>query len=291
VKPVAFDYHLPGSIDEALNLYTKCEDGRFLAGGQSLVPMMSLRLAAPSDIIDLNKIKELSGVYSSDDYIHIGAMTRQDQMGSDELLCEHVPIMNAVIDSVGHPGTRTRGTIGGSLCHADPAAELPALFLALDAQLVVAQAGGTTRTIAIESFFTGHFETALHSDELLTEIQIPITPKRHMGFHEITARSSDFAMAGAIASATLAASGTLDAVRVVTFGLGDRPVRLRDVEIAVANAQGDPTALRSAAQLTKDLVLPRDEIHLSANYRTRLAVAVVQRALEGALAVESGFIR
>lgn len=217
-------------------------------------------------------------------------MTRQDQVGSDELLCEHVPIMGTVIDSVGHPGTRTRGTIGGSLCHADPAAELPALFLALDAQLVVAQAGGTTRTIAIESFFTGHFETALHSDELLTEIQIPITPQRHMGFHEITARSSDFAMAGAIASATLATSGSLDTVRVVTFGLGDRPVRLRDVEIAVANTQGNPAALRSAAQLTKDLVLPRDEIHLSANYRTRLAVAVVQRALEDALAVESGFI-
>ena len=128
MKPAAFNYHQPQSVDEALAIYAACEDARFLAGGQSLVPMMSLRLATPTDLIDLNKIEQLSGISSSDGYIRIGAMTRQEELGVNGPLCTQVPVMRAIIDSVGHPGTRTRGTIGGSLCHADPAAELPGLM-------------------------------------------------------------------------------------------------------------------------------------------------------------------
>ena len=283
MKPAAFDYHRPNSVDEALAIYATCEDARFLAGGQSLVPMMSLRLATPTDLIDLNKIEQLSGISSSDGYIHIGAMTRQEELAANEPLCTQVPVMKAVIESVGHPGTRTRGTIGGSLCHADPAAELPALLLTLDAELLIAQPEGKTRCIPVEDFFRGHFETALQPDEILIEIRIPIASRRQMGFNEITARSSDFAMAGAMASTHLDDDGTFSSVRVVTFALRDRPQRLREVESAVTDAQGDLAAIRLAAQLTERLISPREEIHLSTAYRRRLAVTVVRRALESAV--------
>ncbi len=262
------------------------EDARFIAGGQSLVPMMSLRLAAPSDLIDLNTVEELAGISHSATDIRIGAMTRQEDLASDAALCAQVPVMKAVVDSVGHPGTRTRGTIGGSLCHADPSAELPALLLALDAEVFVASAGGATRQVAIEDFFGGYFETTIGPDEVLTEIRIPVAAQRRMGFHEITLRSADFAVAGAIASAHLDADGSIGWVRVVTFALGDRPQRLREVEAAVVQALGDPAAIRSAAQLTEQLVSPPDEAHLSATYRRQLGVTVVRRALEGALSTE-----
>lgn len=261
------------------------EDARFLAGGQSLVPMMSLRLARPSDLIDLNTIEQLAGISHSPGETRIGAMTRQEDLGADALLCEQVPAMRAIVDSVGHPGTRTRGTIGGSLCHADPSAELPALLLALDADLVIASSGGNTRTVAVEDFFDGYFETTLGSDELLTEIRIPHVSGRHMGFDEVTVRSADFAAAGSIVSAHLEADGTVCSLRVAAFALGDRPYRLREVEAAVVDAQGDPQAIRAAAQLTERLVSPLGEAHLSESYQRKLGVTVVRRALAAALQV------
>jgi carbon-monoxide dehydrogenase medium subunit len=245
--------------------------------------MMSLRLAAPSDLIDLNKVDQLSGISHSATHIRIGAMTRQEDLAADQSLCAQVPAMSDVVASIGHPGTRTRGTIGGSLCHADPSAELPALLLAADADVLLASAGGETRRVAVVDFFGGYFETTIRPDELLTEIQIPLASRRRMGFHEVTLRSSDFAAAGAIASAHLAADGALGSIRVVTFALGDRPQRLHEVETAVMHAQGDPGAIRSAARLTEHLISPPDEPHLSTTYRRQLGVAVVRRALEGAL--------
>ena len=259
------------------------EDARFIAGGQSLVPMMSLRLVAPSDLIDLNTVDQLSGISHSATHIRIGAMTRQEDLVANELLCAQVPAMRAVVESVGHPGTRTRGTIGGSLCHADPSAELPALLLAVDAEVLVVSSGGESRRVGVENFFGGFFETTIEPDEILTEIQIPLASRRRMGFHEITLRSSDFAVAGAIASAPLDADGAPDSIRVVTFALGDRPQGLHEVETAIVDAQGDPGAIRAAAQLTEHLISPLGEPHLSETYRRQLGVTVVRRALEGAL--------
>ncbi len=283
VKPAAFNYHRPSTVDEALAMFAAGEDARFIAGGQSLVPMMSLRLAAPSDLIDLNTVDQLSGITHSATHIRIGAMTRQEDLADDESLCAQVPAMKAIVDSVGHPGTRTRGTIGGSLCHADPSAELPALLLALDAEVVLASSGGRTRRLAVEDFFGGHFETTIRPDEVLTEIHLPHATRRRMGFNEVALRSADFAIAGAIASATLAADGALESIRVATFALGDRPQRLREVEAAIVEAQGDPSVIDSAARMTAQLVSPPDEPHLSANYRRQLGVTVVRRALEDAL--------
>ncbi len=258
------------------------EDARFLAGGQSLVPMMSLRLAAPSDLIDLNTVEELAGISHSASHVRIGAMTRQVDLVNDEALRRQIPALNAIVDSVGHPGTRTRGTIGGSLCHADPSAELPALLLAVDAEVVIASSDGQTRTVPVRDFFGGYFETTIGPNEVLTEIRVPVASRR-MGFHEVTLRSDEFAIAGAIASAHLDTSGTLDSLRVVAFALSDRPQRLPEVETSVMNAAGHPDSLRAAAQLTEQLVSPTDEPHLSANYRRQLSVVVVRRALEGAL--------
>lgn len=288
VKPAAFKYHRPGSVDEALAMHAAGENARFIAGGQSLVPMMSLRLAAPTDLIDLNTVEGLAGISQGANHIRIGAMTRQEDLADDEALCAQVPVMKAVVASVGHPGTRTRGTIGGSLCHADPAAELPALLLALDADVLVASASGVTRRIAVEDFFGGYFETTIGTDELLTELRIPVASRPRMGFHEVALRSADFAAAGAVVSAHLddGDDAALDSIRVVAFALGDRPQRLHEVESAIMNTQGDPGAIQSAAQLTEQLVAPPDEPHLSATYRRQLGVAVVRRALEGALGAD-----
>ncbi len=264
-------------------MHAVCEDARFIAGGQSLVPMMSLRLAAPSDLIDLNTVPELAGISHSTTRIRIGAMTRQEDLAADVALCAQVPAMSVVVDSVGHPGTRTRGTIGGSLCHADPSAELPALLLALDAEVLIASPGRVTRSLGIEDFFGGYFETTIGPDEMLIEISIPVAARRRMGFHEVALRSADFAAAGAVVSAEADADGTLAAIRIATFALGDRPQRLPEVEAAVLNADGDPEAIRAAAQLTEHLISPPEEPHLSVAYRRRLGVTVVRRALEGAL--------
>lgn len=284
MKPAAFNYHRPGSIDEALAMHAAAgEDARFIAGGQSLVPMMSLRLAAPSDLIDLNTVDQLSGVSHGATHIRIGAMTRQEDLARDESLCAQVPVMKAVVEAVGHPGTRTRGTLGGSLCHADPSAELPALMLAVDADVLVASPGGESRRVTIDNLFGGYFETTIEPHELLTEIRIPLVGQRRMGFHEVALRSADFAIAGAVVGAHLDADGALDSIRVVTFALGDRPQRLREVEAAVADAQGDLGAIRSAAQLTEQLVTPIGESHLSAAYQRQLGVTVVRRALEAAI--------
>lgn len=259
------------------------DDARFIAGGQSLVPMMALRLATPSDLIDLNTVDELSGISHTATHIRIGAMTRQEDLAADKSLCAQVPALSAVVDSVGHPGTRTRGTIGGSLCHADPSAELPALLLAVNADVLVASSGGETRRVAVEDFFGGYFETTIKPNEILTEIQIPLAPLRRMGFDEVTLRSSDFAVAGAIASARLDADGAFASIHVVTFALGDRPQRLREVETAIEDAHGGLGAILSAAQLTEHLISPLDELHLSVAYRRQLGIKVVRRALEGAL--------
>ena len=288
MKPAAFNYHRPASVDEALALRAAAGEGaRFIAGGQSLVPMMALRLAAPSDLIDLNTVDQLAGISHSATHIRIGAMTRQEDLVADDALGTQVPVLGAVVASVGHPGTRTRGTLGGSLCHADPAAELPALMLALDAELVVAAVGGATRQVGVDGFVAGYYETTLAPDEILTEIRIPVAADRRMGFHEVSVRSADFADAGAMVSAHVDDAGALTSLRVVAFALGDRPRRLEAVEAAVVQAWGglDPIgpALRTAAELTEQLVAPADEAHLAAAYRRQLGVTVVRRALEQAL--------
>lgn len=259
------------------------DDARFIAGGQSLVPMMSLRLAAPTDLIDLNPVEQLFGIDHSPTDIRIGAMTRQEDLAADERLATQVSVLRRVVDSVGHPGTRTRGTVGGSLCHADPAAELPALMLALDAEVTVASPGGATRRLAVGDLFAGHFETTLGPDEILTEIRIPRAPRRHMGFHEVAMRSADFAVAGAVASVLRDDDGAIASMRVVAFALGDRPQRLRAVEAAIERDGGDRTSIRTAAGLAEQLLSPPEEPHLSATYRRRLGVTVVRRALEAAL--------
>ena len=278
VKPAAFRYHRPSTVDEALAMHAAGDDARFIAGGQSLVPMMSLRLAAPSDLIDLNTVVELSGISHTDTAIRIGAMTRQAELAADEALCAQVPAMRAIVESVGHPGTRSRGTIGGSLCHADPSAELPALLLTLDAEVVVASSGGSTRTAPVSDFFGGYFETTIGPNEVLTEIRLPVASRR-MGFDEVTLRSNEFAIAGAMASVHLDTGGRHESLRVVVFALGDRPQRLPEVEAAVLAGQN----VEAAARLAHNLVSPADEPHLSSGYRRQLGVVVVRRALEQAL--------
>ena len=199
MKPAPFDYHVPHSVEEAIDLLARLgPDARPLAGGQSLVPMLALRLARPSALIDLNRIASLSGIALHDGSLRLGAMTRQASVLRSHDVAANAGLLVQALGHVGHPPTRARGTVGGSLSHADPAAELPAAMVALDAVFVLQSAQGE-RTVEASSFFHGMFETAIGPGELLTEIRVPVAAGRASGFVEVAHRKGDFAILSAAA--------------------------------------------------------------------------------------------
>lgn len=228
MKPPDFHYLAPRSLEEAMSgLAEHGEDAQVLAGGQSLVPMMNLRLAAPSALVDLNYLGELSGVERTDDHLVVGSMTRHHDVAMNALLREHVPVLAHAASLIGYPAIRNRGTIGGSLCHADPVAEMPCVALMLDAELQVAGPAGQ-RTIPAAEFFDGYFSTALAPAEILTAV------KFHNGFDrwsfkEFARKTGDFAVAAAAATASIKDS-TIQRLRVGLAGVSDRPVRANQLE-------------------------------------------------------------
>jgi CO/xanthine dehydrogenase FAD-binding subunit len=285
VKPPSFRYLAPQSVDETLGLLEKHgDDAKLLAGGQSLVPMMNLRLAQPAVLIDLNRLADLGGVQAWDGGLSIGALARQSALERADLVRERLPILAETARLVGHPAIRHRGTVGGSIAHADPAAELPAAMLALEASFVARSASGE-RTIPAAEFFAGYFSTALEPNELLTEIRVPGLPAgTGAAFLELSRRSGDFAVCGALALVTLSSTGTCDRVRLALCGVGPGPVRPRAVEDALQGQQPTAEALAAAAQQASSEVDPPSDIHGSAAYRRKMAVVMTRRAL--ALAAE-----
>jgi carbon-monoxide dehydrogenase medium subunit len=266
VKPARFDYVAAASSDEAL---AALEDGeaKVLAGGQSLVPMLNMRLARPSTLVDVNRVPDLDRV-ELDGSVRIGALARQaDVLASPA--AGAVPVLVAALRHIGHPATRSRGTIGGSLAHADPAAELPAVLLALDGE-VVARSRRGERTIGADALFTGPFATALQPDELLSEVVLPRQGLRPFGFAELTRRHGDFALAGAIV--------LLHPARLVLFGLGGTPERARKAERALDEGA---SADEVADVATRDLG-PVDDVHADGAYRRRVAAVLLRRAVEEA---------
>ena len=266
MKPAPFDYIAAASSDEALAALADGE-AKVLAGGQSLVPMLNMRLARPSTLVDVNRVPDLDRV-EVDGSVRIGALARQ----ADVLLspvAAAVPVLAAALWHVGHPATRSRGTIGGSLAHADPAAELPAVLLALDGE-VVARSRRGERTIGAEALFTGPFATDLRPDELLTDIVLPRQDSRPFGFTELARRHGDFALAGAIV--------LLRPARLVLFGLGGTPQRAPEAERALDDGE---SAAEVAEIATRDLS-PVDDVHADSAYRRRVAAVLVRRATEEA---------
>lgn len=285
MKPSSFEYLAPRTVEQAVgHLVEFGDDAKVLAGGQSLVPLMNLRLAAPGVLIDANRVDGLSAIDALDGGLSIGALTRQGALERSELARERVPLLAEALHYVGHPTIRHRGTIGGSLAHADPAAELPAAMLALDATLVARGPGGD-RQIGAEEFFTGFLTTALAADELLTEVRVPGVPAgTGAAFVELSRRYGDFAICGAAVLVTLDAEGRCTRARVALCGVGPGPVRARAVEAAVEGERTDAKVLQEAAQRVVDSIDPPADIHGSVAYRRKMAVVMTRRAL--ALAAE-----
>ena len=279
MKPVPFEYHRPASLAETFDLLDRYgDDGRLLAGGQSLVPALNLRLAAPRAVIDINRIPDLDAIRVTADGLLIGALARQEALERSPLVREHAPLIAAALPHVGHSAIRARGTFGGSLALADPAAELPACVVALGATIRVGRRGGT-RDIAADDFFRGIYTTALGPGEIVTEILVPRPAAGwRWGFDELARRHGDFALAGVAAGARVE-SGVVAETRLVFFGVGTRPVRARRAEAALAGRRADAEALAAAGRALDGDLDPPGDVHGSPALRRHLARVLLARVV------------
>jgi aerobic carbon-monoxide dehydrogenase medium subunit len=283
VKPPPFAYFAPGSLEEATSLLAEHgDDAKVIAGGQSLIPLLSLRLARPSVLVDLNGIDELTGVDTGGDATTIGAMTRHRAVERSDVVARNLPLMAAAAPFIGHAAIRSRGTVGGSLSHADPAAELPAVALALDAVFTARSATGE-REIVADDFFAGYFTTTLEPDEVLSSIRFPNAPSgTGVSVQEMARRHGDFAMVAVAAAVTMAGDAIGDA-RLALINVADRPVRALDAEAALrGSSPTDDTIVAAADAATRDLS-PVSDLHASAAYRRTVAAVLVRRALTEAV--------
>lgn len=282
MKPAPFKYAAPQTVDEALDLLAEYDhDGKVLAGGQSLVPLLNMRLARPSVLIDLNRVAGLDYIREDGGTVAIGAMTRQRTIERSPVVREKLPLLWEAIRYVGHPQIRNRGTIGGSLAHADPSAELPAVALAVDATLVTRSAGGG-RTLSADGFFVSYLATALEPDELLTEIRLPVHGHKRTAFLEVARRHGDFALAG-VAAILGMTEGTCTDVRLVFTGVGAIPTRVSEAEQALTGRRPDARALSDVSRVVSERLDPDSDIHASADYRRRVGGALAARAVAAAV--------
>jgi carbon-monoxide dehydrogenase medium subunit len=284
VKPVRFAYADPRSVDEALALLAEHgDDAKLLAGGQSLVPLLNLRLVRPAVIIDLNRVDGLDGLTLDGDLLRVGAMTRQRRLEKDAGVRARLPLLVEALGFVGHPPIRNRGTIGGSLAHADPAAELPALLVGLGGE-VVARGRGGERVIDGAAFFRDLMTTALRPDEILTEVRLRLpSPAAGWAFLEIARRHGDFALAGVAVVVEPGPDRTVREARISLFGVGPTPVRARAAERELAGQAPTAERLRRAAEIVSETLRPDADLHATAEYRRQVGGVLTRRAL--ALAV------
>lgn len=284
MKPARFAYQAPASLEEALALLAGADDARVLAGGQSLIPMMNFRIVAPAVLIDLGRIAALSYIREEGGVIRIGAMTRQRQLEFSPLVAAKLPLLLKALRFVGHLPTRSRGTIGGSISHADPAAEIPMVVQALGGEVVAQRAGGE-RVIAVADLFSAALTTTLAPDEILTEVRLPaMLPGTGVAVEEFARRHGDFAIGAIAATVRRQASGGI-AVRLAAAGLTATSLRLRSAEAALEAAGLSAAAIEAAAQqIGRDLVEPLSDQNGSADYRRHIAGVLARRALTEAAA-------
>ena len=284
MKPAPFEYVAPESLPVALEaLKHHGSDAKILAGGQSLMPLLNLRLLKPSVIIDLNQIDELSYIVELPAGLSIGAMTRQSKIEDSELIRRRCPLISEATKHIGHVAIRHRGTVGGSLVHADPSAELPAVALALDANFQVVGTRGI-RTIPAQQFFLDYLTTAIGPDEILKEITFPaMQPNAGYAVLEVARRHGDFALAGVVTVLNLDAGGKIADVRIALFGVALTAVRALKTEEALKDHKPDLNIFREAVALLDEAMEPLSDIHASAEYRRQVAASLTVRALEKAL--------
>jgi CO/xanthine dehydrogenase FAD-binding subunit len=281
MKPAPFAYAAPGSLAEALTLAGEHgAEGKVLAGGQSLVPLLAMRLARPAVLIDLNRVRQLDYIRDGAE-IHIGAMTRQRTAELSRVIQRRLPLLAEALGYVGHPQIRNRGTIGGTLAHADPSAELPAVLSVLDGRVVLRSRRGT-RTLGSGEFFLSYLTTALEPDELLVEVRLPAQERMGSAFVEVARRHGDYALVG-VAAVVEVNEGRIARARLAFTGVGAAPVRIGELEQALVERTPDDDAVIEAGRIASARLDPESDIHASAEYRREVAGVLTERALRLAL--------
>jgi carbon-monoxide dehydrogenase medium subunit len=277
-----FEYQAPATVAEAIALLAEHQDeATLLAGGQSLIPLLALRLAHPAVLIDINGLDDLSGVSVTDGRVTIGALTREYMAEESETVAETVPLLAAALPLIGHEAIRSRGTLGGSLAHADPAAELPAVARALDAEFVVRSESGE-RVIPAAEWFEGYLTTSRRPEEILVEVRFPVAEAgTGAAFQEVARRHGDFAIVGLAASLTLT-DGTITDARLAFSGVADVPVRAVEAESLLIDQQPSAELFAEAARRAAEPLDPPADLHGSSDYRKKVAAVLVRRGLQAA---------
>ena len=285
MKPPKFDYHAPASLDEAVGLLQRYGgDAKILAGGQSLMPLLNFRLSRPAALVDLNRIASLAYIREENGQVRLGAMTRQRTIEFSPVIARRLPLLSEATKWVGHLPIRTRGTIGGSIAHADPSAEYPAVLTALEGE-VVARGPKGERVVKAKDLFLTYLTTSLESDEVLAEIRLPVMPMgAGFALEEFARRHGDFAIV-AIAALVVRDAARCKQARLATAGAGPVPVRLRAAEEILERDGVTEAAIDAAARRAAELVSPDSDIHASADYRRHLTMVLTRRALKRALKV------
>lgn len=288
MKPAPFKYLAPTTVAEVLQHLTQYgQDAKILAGGQSLIPAMNFRLAQPAVLIDMNKVQELFYIRPGKSALHIGTMTRKREAELSKVVAERAPLVHDAIPYIGHPQIRNRGTMGGSIAHADPASELPAVMLALDARFRLKNQK-KERWVAAADFFLGSFTTAMNPDELLMEIEVPDLPARTgCSFREMSRRRGDYALVGVCAVVTLDKRGRCHKAKIAFLSVGEGPVEAREAALLLHGQTVDAVAEAAHIAATKDID-PGSDIHASADYRRQLAEVLSDQALREAFARAQG---
>jgi carbon-monoxide dehydrogenase medium subunit len=284
MKPAPFEYHVPGSLEPALDLMSQhASDAKILAGGQSLVPAMNFRIVQPSVLIDLNRVTDLSYVREEESVLRIGAMTRERQLEFNPLISSWAPLLKEAAPYIAHPQIRNRGTIGGSIVNADPAAELPVLMLALEARLKAASTSGE-RWIDAQNFFMGMFTTALEPEEILVEIELPaMSPRTGWSFMEVAPRAGDYALMGVAVLVTLDENGKCERARLVYLNAGEGPMEALEAEKdLIGESLTDHLIESVASKASATEITPFGNIHTSPEFQRHLANVLTKKALKQA---------
>ena len=282
MKPPVFDYIAADSVAMAVAALAQAgDDGKIIAGGQSLVPMLNFRMLRPSVLVDINRIAGLDVIVETSEAIRVGALTRHHQLETSPLIAQHLPVLSSAMTHVAHLAIRNRGTIGGSLAHADPAAELPMMALLLEAELRVASAAGERR-VAARDFFLGALTVDLAASEIVTEIVLPkLPPRTGWGFEEVARRHGDFALAAVAATLTVS-DGAIKQARIALTGVGSKALRAHEAEGLLTGHALDPELTHRVIDAVRAAIEPETDLHASSDYRRHLAGVLTGRALAAA---------
>lgn len=279
MKPATFAYYSPSTIEEAVKLLDEYGDtGKIIAGGQSFIPILNMRMSEPECLIDINKIKELNGVRVEDGLLKIGALTKQRELEQSEAVKIHVPILTEATPFIGHVQTRNRGTVGGSVVHADPSAELPLCFLALNAEIVI-QSIDETRKVSINEFFITYLTTEVMPEEILTEIHVPLTEQTGYAFEEFSRRHGDFALGAVACILSVDEIGKVDKLRLVLGGVDAIPLLAEGTMEYLEGKSITEETIDRAVELAVMDADPDDDLHASKEYRIHIAKVLTRKAL------------